>query len=104
MTWEELQGRAEAWHRRRFDNAVEPMAVGLKLGSEVGEVHDALIFDWGSNSARGKGDVAGECADVAICLMVLLGRWYQDVDLMAEVAKKLEILETPNMHQSSVTS
>lgn len=92
--------RIIAWHEARFP-AAQREHVALKLCSEAGEVADAINGEVGTTSATGKGNVGEEAADVFIALTVLLGRWYPGVDLMAEVAKKVLILETPGAHKSA---
>jgi NTP pyrophosphatase (non-canonical NTP hydrolase) len=96
----DLPARIVAWHTARFP-AAQATHVGLKLCAEAGEVADAIVGDSGVNSGTGAGDVGAEAADVFIALTVLLGRWYPDVDLMAEVERKVRLLETPGAHKSS---
>lgn len=98
--WDALAQRARAWHEQRFPNA-KPEHVTLKACSEMGEVADAINALVGTASATGKGDVGEESADVMISLMVLIERWYPEIDVMHEVAAKLTILETPGAHKSA---
>lgn len=86
-----LARRAHFWHAKRFPSCT-PEESALKMSSENGEVCDAVL---------GHGDVGQEAADVLITLVVLLSRWYPTVDLLAEMDKKLRLLETPGAHKSS---
>jgi len=95
-----LQNRVGDWHRQRFP-AAEMEYVALKTCEEVGELASAVLGLVGTNSAIGKGDVAGEAADVVICIMVLLDRWYP-VSLFGAVEAKLAILNDLNSgHRSA---
>lgn len=97
-----LQKRAGSWHRKRFPNARLEL-VALKLFEEGGEVASAVLADIGQNSATGDGDVIVEAADVIICLMVLLDRWFDSSDVLAEVDRKLDILNDPtSRHRSAL--
>lgn len=79
--------------------------VALKTCEEAGEVAKAVNGQVGKNAATGGGDVAGEAADVLITLLVLLGRWFPDVDLLVEVRAKLTILSDPTSgHPSALVS
>ena len=78
--------------------------VALKTCEEVGELASAVLGLVGTNSATtGKGDVAGEAADVVICIMVLLDRWYP-VSLFAAVEAKLAILNDLNSGRQPVAT
>ena len=47
--------------------------------------------------------VLAECADVAICLLALVGRFYPDQDLLRAVEAKLRLLNDPRgTHRSSI--
>ncbi len=99
MELEALGAMVVAWHRERFPTA-GPEHVGLKLASEVGELCDevctAVLAPFGL--------IGKEAADVLICLLALLGRWYPSVDLLAEVRAKLAILTNPDSgHPSALT-
>lgn len=89
-----LSRRATAWHERRFPNGTMER-VGLKLGSEVGELQDALVaVSPGSDEHPERAtQVGAEMADVVIVLMVLLGRYFPQIDLDAEIGAKLDRLE-----------
>lgn len=95
------QRRAVAWHQKRF-----PLAgakdVLLKAQAELGEVSDALLADENINTNHPEraGQVVKEAADVINALLVL-GRWY-DEDILAAVAAKQTILETPGAHPASL--
>lgn len=94
--------RAVAWHERRFPNA-EPWFVGLKLGEECGEVQSAILGDHAGESATGSGDVEEETADVLIAMLVLLGRWYPDADLIDAADAKLATMSDPaSTHRASL--
>ena len=68
--------------------------VALKLASEAGEVCDAVIAYASGNEHPERADQVGaEAADVLIVLLVLLGRYFPEVDLAAEVDAKLTRLE-----------
>lgn len=96
----DLQARLVAWHEARFPDA-QPEHVVLKTCEEVGEVAKALNGILGANSATGGGDVPAESADTVISLLVLLGRWWPEVDLLAEIEDKVTMLETPGAHTAS---
>lgn len=85
--------RAEDWHRQRFPSATMER-VALKLASECGELCDAIIAvaSDGEEHPERAGEVGREAADVAIVLLVLLYRYFPDVDLQTEVTAKLNRL------------
>ncbi len=90
MELEALASMAVAWHRQRFP-AAGPQHVALKAVAEFGELLDAILpADLG-----GKGNIGEEAADVLLTLLVLVGRFYPSVDLLAEVRAKLAILANP---------
>lgn len=90
-----LQQRAANWHSRRFPEA-KPYNVALKSGEELGELQKAV----NSDLIYFVGDVPHgapeEAADIMVSLLVLLGRWYSDSDLLSIVEKKLDLFETVN--------
>lgn len=89
------------WHRARFPEAAMEH-VCLKAMEELGEVAQAVNGVSGRNAPGRRGDVAEECADVVVCLIVLLGRWFPEADLLGEVARKAAILVDPNSgHRSA---
>lgn len=101
-----LQQRVSSWHADRFPEA-QPFHVALKAMEEMGEVAEALNGHLsggrGNEATSRRGDVPKEAADVAVCLMVLLGRWFPERDLLAEVEDKLAVLTNPDSgHRSSV--
>ncbi|MDQ2729780.1 MAG: hypothetical protein M3Y91_18405, partial [Actinomycetota bacterium] len=75
-----LQQRAAAWHRQVAPRS-SAVLVALKGCEEVGEVARAF---------HGRGSVADEAADVVLAMMVLVGRWYPDRDLLAVAEEKLD--------------
>jgi hypothetical protein len=75
-----LQHRAAAWHRQAAPTSCAVL-VALKGCEEVGEVARAF---------HGRGSVADEAADVVLAMMVLVGRWYPERDLLAMVEEKLD--------------
>lgn len=103
-----LQEQVAWWHRQRFPKA-ESYHVMIKAMEELGEVAQALNGDLKKNESSvtagdrdRRGEVPKEAADVVVCLMALLGRWYPDHDLLAEVEKKLAILTDPTSgHRSA---
>lgn len=96
-----LQRRAVVWHMERFPDA-EAYEVLMKTMEELGEVAGEMNADIGRNTAKERGDgVAKESADVVVCLLVLLGRYYPTSDLLAETDLKLAKLETPGAHRAS---
>ena len=97
---ESLQNRIVKWHEIRFPDA-QMEHVALKLCEEVGEVARAINGVAGQNSATGGGNVEQEVADVFISALVLLGRWFPDVNIELEIYRKLVILETPGSHRAS---
>ncbi len=97
----EIQDRSCAWNRERFpEAAIEHVA--LKICEEAGEVARAVLGVAGLNSATGRGDVGAEIADVFISSLVLLGRWFPEIDIYAEIDAKLTALETPGQHRGSL--
>jgi NTP pyrophosphatase (non-canonical NTP hydrolase) len=87
------RARAVQWHETRFPNRPAER-VALKLASEVGELCDAVIAKESGNEHPERADQIGaEAADVVIVLLVLLGRYYPEVDLWDEVDTKLSTLE-----------
>ncbi len=76
----------------------------MKAQEELGEVASALLAEVGLNSATvHPGNVPEESADVVICLMVLVSRWYPNSDLLVEVHKKLQLLNDPTSgHKSAL--
>lgn len=104
-TVDSLQERVTAWHVARFP-AAQREHVALKGAEEMGEVASAINGDAGKNSATGRGgNAAEEAADVVICMLVLLGRWYPERDLLTEVERKLAILTDPNSgHRASLAA
>lgn len=95
-----LSQRATAWHRSRWPDANEEH-VGMKLASEAGEVLDAQLAILDLSFADPE-TVLEELADVQICIYAIAGRWYSQADLERKVATKIEKLETPGAHKSSL--
>lgn len=86
--------RIQTWHNARFGpHTADPVRVGMKMVSEVGELCDAVLIATGNSGTSGKGDVGEESADVAICLATLLLFGFPDINLEDEVDKKLDIIE-----------
>lgn len=92
---EEFQNKAVLWHKERFPNA-QMSFVALKTCEEAGEVARAVNGLQGNLCATGGGSVPEEAADVVITLLVLLGRWFPNHDLLHEVQSKLNILTDPS--------
>lgn len=96
-----LQEEIAAWHTKRFPDA-ESYHVAIKAMEELGEVASEVNGDLKKNSDDRGGKTPEEAADVVICLMVLLGRWYPGRDLLVEVQKKLDVLTDPDSgHRSA---
>jgi NTP pyrophosphatase (non-canonical NTP hydrolase) len=98
-----LQERIGAWHRSRFPTA-QMEHVHIKASEELGEVAEAVNARAGHNWPTGKpaSSIEEEAADVVIALMVLVDRWCPGVDLLAEVERKVCVLEDPaSGHRSS---
>jgi len=91
---EGLQERVATWHGERFPNATM-LHVAVKMAEECGEVASAVLALDDDRTATGRGVVWEEAADVAVCLLVLLGRWFPEFDLLAEVDRKFAILTDP---------
>lgn len=89
-----LQERVAEWHAARFPDATM-LHVVAKMAEECGEVASAVLSAAEGDAATGKGIVQEEAADVAITLLVILGRWFSNFDLLAEVERKLAILTDP---------
>ena len=89
MELEALASMAVAWHRQRFPAAC-PQHVAMKAAAELGELLDAIL----PSDLGGKGDVGEEAADVFLTLLVLLGRFYPSVDLLADVQAALAFVAT----------
>ncbi len=103
-----LQQIAGDWHRKRFPDATDYMVLA-KAMEELGEVGQALNAKWAENMPTDRaylaGNIAAECADVAICLLVLLDRWVPNADLNVEIAKKLSVLNNPHSgHRAALPS
>lgn len=97
----DLQARVGAWHASRFPD-VQMFHVALKAAEEVGEVAEA-VNDVLLGFAQREGRIAEEAADVVIVLMALLERWVPGGDLLAEVERKLAVLNDPTSgHRSAV--
>jgi NTP pyrophosphatase (non-canonical NTP hydrolase) len=96
----EIEKRIKEWHEARFPNA-HMENVALKMAEEVGEVASAINALVGRNSATGKGEVGPEVADVIIAAVVLISRWFPEVDIEREVRMKLEKLEKKGAHPAS---
>lgn len=94
-----LQDRVAAWHTERFPDA-QSYNVMLKATEELGEVAEALN---GHLTGGRDGISASRAADVAVCMMVLLGRWFPDTDLIERVEAKLAVLTDPDSgHRSAL--
>lgn len=89
----DLQERIAAYHRRRFPTA-GPLNVAAKIGEEAGELLSAVngLID----SSYGKGDAVYEAVDVALAALALVGRWFPDQDVLAEVEARLDRFMDPN--------
>lgn len=97
-----LVERTVNWHKARFPEAIAER-VAMKGTSEWGELMDAILGQTAfTGSSTGKGEVDGEGADVLICLAVLFGRYFPEIDLLTAWEKKLDILTTPGAHVSSL--
>lgn len=98
---ERFQDAAVQWHEKRFPDA-GPEHVVMKAMEELGELAGAVNGRLGKNSPRARGEVGEEAADVAITILVLLGRWFPEVSWEAEVREKLSILTDPTSgHRSA---
>lgn len=99
-----LQEEIAAWHTKRFPDA-QSYHVVIKAMEELGEMASEVNGDLKKNSDNRGGKTSEEAADVVVCLMVLIGRWYPGRDLLVEVQKKLDILTDPNSgHRSAALS
>lgn len=94
-----LQELVTRWHTQMFPDAIV-FEVTTKASEELGECSAEVLIDKaGSMNLKEKPlntNAPAEAADVVICLMALLGRWYPGYDLMEEVAKKMLKLTDPN--------
>lgn len=104
----DLQQRVAAWHADRFP-AAQPYNVMLKAVEELGELAEAVngtcTADLSDKVTARRGDVPDEAADVAVTLLVLLGRWFAPADLLEAVEAKLAILTDPDSgHRSAAVS
>src|ERR1700730_2741880 len=89
-----LQDAIAAYHRLRFpDCTVEQIT--LKLAEEAGEGASA-VNGMVSDGDYGKGDPVGEAADSVFVHLALVGRFFPDRDLMAEVEARLARNMDPN--------
>lgn len=88
-----LQERIADYHRRRFPTA-GPLNVAAKIGEEAGELLSAVngLID----SSYGKGDTVYEAVDVVLAALALVGRWFPDRDVLAEVEARLDRFMDPN--------
>jgi len=89
-----LQAAIAAYHVQRFPNA-QVEHVALKLAEEGGEVASA-VNDHVSEGDFGKGDVVAEAVHTAFSLLALVGRWFPERDLLAEVEARLARNMDPN--------
>jgi hypothetical protein len=102
----DLQELAGRWHEQRFPDAIV-FEVTTKTGEELGELNAEVLIDH-SGSMNLKPTpltthAPEEAADVVICLMALMHRWYPEYDLMDEVQRKMEMLTDPSGgHRASI--
>jgi len=89
-----LQAAIAAYHVQRFPQA-QVEHVALKLAEEAGEVTSA-VNGHVSGGDFGKGDVVGEAADTVFVALALVGRWFPERDLLAEVETELARYLDPN--------
>jgi phosphoribosyl-ATP pyrophosphohydrolase len=96
-----LQDAIAAYHVQRFpDCQVEHIA--LKLAEEAGETCSA-VNGHVSGGDYGKGDVVGEAADAVFVALALVGRWFPERDLLAEVEARLaRNMDSNGGHRSCV--
>lgn len=96
-----LQEAIAAYHVQRFPDA-RMEHVALKLTEEAGETASAVNGHI-SGGDYGKGDIVGEAADAVFVALALVGRWFPDRDLLAEVEARLVRNMDPNGgHRSCV--
>lgn len=98
-----IQKLCGKWHEQKFPLATD-IEVALKSCEEMGEVAQEVLGDSSNNSfpERG-GHTPEEAADVAICLFILLERYYPGRDLLEEVQKKMDIMTDPNSgHRAAI--
>lgn len=97
-----LQDAVAVYHVRRFPDA-RLEHVALKLAEEAGETCSA-VNGFVSGGDFGKGDVMGEAADAVFVALALVGRWFPERDLLAEVEARLARNLDPNGgHRSCVS-
>lgn len=103
LSLREIQQKVVDWHEQRFSDP-KPWFMTMKIQEELGELASAVNALYGTKSATGSGDVAGEAADVLITLLALLGVAFPEIDLESEVDAKLAILNDKNStHRASLS-
>lgn len=78
------------WHDRRFPGPHSIERTALKLGEEAGELQSAVLAHL-TDGDDGKGQIAGELADVLAVLVVLASMF--GIDLTEAGWDKLAVLE-----------
>ena len=87
-----LQDRVAEWHANRWPDA-EPANVIAKLFEEGGEVSRAVN--------TGRGSTEEEAGDVGIVMMVLLGRFYPEVNFVQAIEDRFRYITDPaNGHRT----
>jgi NTP pyrophosphatase (non-canonical NTP hydrolase) len=81
-----LQSRSTAWRAQHYPDCT-PTDVVAKLFEEGGELARAIIGDLEGRPDRG--DVGQEAAQVVLVVLSLVGRFYPDIDVLAEVNAEL---------------
>ena len=90
-----LASELKGWHEERFPLA-EPTHVFIKAVEELGEVAKALNAAEGKNYSSGTHEhLAEEVADVFICLLVLLRRYFPHINIDVALLDKADQLVDP---------
>ena len=94
----DLEHRIVLWHQNKFPRAT-PWQVLAKAMEELGEVAEVLNALSGDNSAHPERAVVEklfeESADVAIVLVVLIGRYFQQ-SLTDHMVEKIGYMDDPH--------
>lgn len=84
---DDQQALCAEWHASRFQDH-DRWLILAKLTEEVGELARAVIAE--HEGRPGRGDVGQEAAQCVLVLMTLIGRFYPERDLLADVRGEYE--------------
>lgn len=88
-----LQVRAGTWHARRRPHS-SPYRHAVKAMSTMGELAEALDYAAANPFVPSRNRrVVGAAVEVVVAMLVLIGRWWPDEDLLGAVAERLDQIE-----------